>query len=476
MHRVFSAAGALAIGLPIAFVLAHCSTGGASAPEMPTDDAWAQRQRIATYSKDIAPILAARCQSCHVQDGIAPFALGTYAQAFTNHAAIADETLSHAMPPWGADETDTCKPIRALRDDARLTVSEIDLIQQWSQAGAPEGDPADAVSVSPVTPPALTNIAKTLPTSGYTMAASSDVMRCFILDPAITDTKYLSAASFTAGEKSVVHHALIYSDPDRGSLAHAQAAGTTDQYDCFGGPKVDSSQLLMAWAPGGVPYELPPEIGTPLTKGSLIVVQVHYHAVLGKPPTFDKSRIDLKYHDTRPQYFAQTRLLGNTTRKFANGDGIQPGAFGETKFLIAPGEVAHEETWRFTMPFALQEGYLYGAGAHMHYVGVSQELSIHRALPTNDNPENECLLAVPRYDFDWQRGYTYASAGVTTLPKLTANDELWIKCKFNNSNSNPKMSRLMRESGITTPQPVTLGEGTLDEMCLGAFVIVTPAY
>jgi hypothetical protein len=35
------------------------------------------------------------------------------------------------------------------------------------------------------------------------------------------------------------------------------------------------------------------------------------------------------------------------------------------------------------------------------------------------------------------------------------------------------MSRLLRESGMSAPQPIGMGEGTLDEMCLAGFVFLS---
>ncbi len=429
-----------------------------------------------TYYKDVAPIFAKHCEECHSAGGIGPFTLDDYAASSANHAAIAERTLGHTMPPWGAEPTDSCSPGRVFRDDNRLSTNEIDMLQAWSKAGAPMGDPKTATPVEKPQVLGLTNIQQTLTTNGYTMSATTDVLKCFVLDPQVATTKYISALQFVPGEKSIVHHALIFADPDRQSLARATTAGTPGQYDCFGGPKLDNTTMLAAWAPGGVPSEYPTDIGTPLAANSLVVVQVHYHVLPGKAPTFDKSHLDLKFHDAKPKYFAATRLLGNIQRQLTNGDGIIAGEGGEKKLLIAPGETAHEESWRFTMPAILQEGYLYGVGAHMHYVGVKEELHIHRATGnvTSTNPVDECLLSVPKWDFDWQRGYSYVSPDVASLPRLGAGDQVSIKCTYNNTTSNPKMTRLFREGGVTSPQMVTLGETTLDEMCLGAFVIVTP--
>ena len=73
----------------------------------------------------------------------------TYEDAKNAAPIMVAQTKSGAMPPWGALETDTCKPRLGWKDDPRLTADEIATLEAWSLAGAPEGDPKDA-------PPAYT--------------------------------------------------------------------------------------------------------------------------------------------------------------------------------------------------------------------------------------------------------------------------------------------------------------------------------
>src|SRR5437773_9740 len=56
-----------------------------------------------TFSRDIAPIIFARCGSCHRPDGDAPFSLLTYDTARQRAAQIADVTRRRFMPPWKSE-------------------------------------------------------------------------------------------------------------------------------------------------------------------------------------------------------------------------------------------------------------------------------------------------------------------------------------------------------------------------------------
>ena len=61
----------------------------------------------------------------------------TYDEARPWAKAIKEEVNERRMPPWGA-----VKGFGAFRDDQGLTQEQIELINDWVEGGAPEGDPA----------------------------------------------------------------------------------------------------------------------------------------------------------------------------------------------------------------------------------------------------------------------------------------------------------------------------------------------
>jgi cytochrome c553 len=88
-----------------------------------------------TFSRDVAPIVYAKCVSCHHQGGEAPFSLITYADAAKRGRLIAEVTRSRFMPPW--------QPEQGYGDfdgDRRLSDEEIRTLLEWVAAGAPEGN------------------------------------------------------------------------------------------------------------------------------------------------------------------------------------------------------------------------------------------------------------------------------------------------------------------------------------------------
>jgi hypothetical protein len=88
-----------------------------------------------TFSREISRLLYNRCVSCHRQGGSA-FSLVSYAEARPWAKAIEEEVLERRMPPWGA-----VKGFGNFRDDQALTQEQLELIADWVEGGAPEGDP-----------------------------------------------------------------------------------------------------------------------------------------------------------------------------------------------------------------------------------------------------------------------------------------------------------------------------------------------
>ena len=100
-----------------------------------------------TFDREIIRIVHARCESCHREGGSA-FSLMTYDEARPWAKAMQEEVLERRMPPWGA-----VKGFGEFRDDQALTPEQIELVADWVEGGAPEGEPKDLPAVSATAPP-----------------------------------------------------------------------------------------------------------------------------------------------------------------------------------------------------------------------------------------------------------------------------------------------------------------------------------
>ena len=104
-----------------------------------------------TWEREIAPIVQARCVSCHIDQGRAPMSLATYEAAKPWARAIRTQVLSRQMPKWGA-----ARGYGDFVNDPSLSPFEIQLIVAWVDGGAPKALPAPARPpvAPPVRPPA----------------------------------------------------------------------------------------------------------------------------------------------------------------------------------------------------------------------------------------------------------------------------------------------------------------------------------
>ncbi len=95
------------------------------------------------------------------------------------------------------------------------------------------------------------------PATPFALDPGSDRFRCFVLDPKLQKDSFVNGVFVIPGDAAVVHHVLVFSDPNGKSLANADASLS---FDCFGGVSVADTQLLTAWTPGGIPLEYPTNI------------------------------------------------------------------------------------------------------------------------------------------------------------------------------------------------------------------------
>lgn len=437
-----------------------------------------------TFHKDVEPILQKSCMGCHSTGNIAPFSLTKYEDAKAVAGLIAAQTRAKQMPPWGAQETAECTPRFAWKADPRLSEEEIKTLEAWNEGGALEGDAKDAppAYVAPSPDLAGQNV-ELVPSQPFVASGDQDQFRCFILDPNLTEDSYLNGFQIVPGNAKVVHHAVMLLDTQR---ATEKLAGPDGSFDCFNLPQVPGSQLMGAWAPGADPLTLPEGVGMSMPKGSLVVMQIHYHPA-GTTADPDTTRFQLRVTKEKPKYGYNFYLLGNfdaPVNEYGFGLLPDPEDTKGVEFLVPANSKHHVETMQFTYP-ALDSpvqqfiqfpagAHLYGSFAHMHYIGRDMKISISRAAETSESPKDECLLQTPDWDFAWQRSYIY-DAEIDKLPTIGAGDVVTFRCSYDNSTDNPDLVRALKEAKQPSPIDVHYGEGsTLDEMCIGGIPIIYP--
>lgn len=378
--------------------------------------------------------------------------------------AMMVEVAARRMPPWGAQDTHECAPPLPWRNDERLSNDEIETLQRWEAAGAPEGNPSDAPpAMNPVQ--SLHLVAPTIdlaPQAAFQPApTSSDEFRCFVLDaPELEAGGFVSAIDVVPGNRKIVHHVTVLADV--GGIASTRA-GPDGSFPCPNGSvahkledgRVPNLTWLLAWAPGARPLELPSNVGIRLQPKSRIVMEVHYSPG-GTEVEPDRTRVQLVMGSKKPEYTVSSWGVGNYPRMDVNGNGLLVGDDGVAEFRIPAGATNHVEEMQAVceVPGPLP---IFGLRAHAHLGGVNLKVDLVR------DGVKQCLLE-DQWDFHWQRVYTY-DAPIAALPAMRAGDKIRLRCTYDNSMGNRRLAQALWERGLQ-PMDMHLGEDSLSEMCL----------
>ncbi|HJQ38438.1 MAG TPA: peroxiredoxin, partial [Thermoanaerobaculia bacterium] len=258
-----------------------------------------------TYNKEVVRILQEHCQGCHRPGDIAPFSLMTYREAAAMAPQIKLMTHLRKMPPW--------KPAEGVGDFAgarRLSQREIDLLAQWADAGAPEGRPEEL----PPAPEPKGDWVLGQPdlvigmTKDFTPPAYRDEYRCFSIPVPANNDLWISTVDFRPGDRTTVHHIVPYLDR---TGASAQLDKDGSGYTCFGGPLIDTEEIIGAWSPGGRPTPLQEGTAVEMPKGARVLMQVHYHPHFGKVGV-DRTEIGLYFAKSQVKKVLRYDIIANT--------------------------------------------------------------------------------------------------------------------------------------------------------------------
>jgi len=446
--------------------LAACGGGG------PSDGPDAGPAPRATWYQDVGPIVAAHCMGCHQDGGIAPFSLTTYEDATDQASRMLTAIESGLMPPWDAEDAADCTPSRGWKDDPRLTPAQIDTIRAWID----DGKAAGTVATLPDPPNTdLSGVTHTLtPGAGYVTSGPNDQFMCFLLQPQFTENvKWMTGLQVRPGNADVVHHAVLavmQPGPELDALKTDHGDGRA--FECSSPATAAGAYLLGVWTPGNQPMQTSDDLSVPLLKGSAVVMQIHYHPA-NQVNAPDSTEIDLRLTNTWPQKMYTYGAWGNA---FTAPELLpDPDDRAGVEFRIPANSPDHAEHMRFTVDTGSQPDLpLFAAYPHMHYIGVGLQVRVERANPQFGEPANECLVNVPKWNFDWQRNYQY-DATFDNLPKIRTGDTIDVRCTYDNTISNPFVQRMLDDAGLSAPVDVVLGEQTLNEMCLGIFGVVFDA-
>ena len=428
------------------------------------------------FSESVQPIFVESCAACHAEGGPGSphWVLGNAQDLVDTHLLISSVLDTGYMPPWPAsDEGVPLKDVRSLRPD------QVQAILDWSAAGAP----LDVDATTPV-PPAngmnrLPNpdaiIDPLAPYAGD--PANADDYRCQVYDPQLTQTQWVTGYEFVPDQEDVVHHAIGYlvAGIEMESALNRNGESGRSGWECYGGSGLGNDEIIIGWAPGQDASQFPEGTGLRMSPGDFWVIQVHYHYEGGAPA--DASQLALTYVDansdegrdmkelTVSQMIAPAEIpcaewesgpLCDRDASYADarnrfgGDGVL------ANVALSLCDARPEDYAHFTQGTAESScdvpaqalgatGEIVALLGHMHEIGDWFRMTLNPGTV-----DEQVLLDIPDWDFDWQYNYEPVDRIV-----ISPNDVIRIECGWDRSLGDPTLE----------PRYIVWADGTNDEMC-----------
>lgn len=410
-----------------------------------------------TYYGAAKAIMDRKCANCHKKGDIAPFELDTYESIYSIRQVVKHSIVSESMPPW--------PPARDCQEylhDRSLTLQEKETLLKWLDNDAPKGDPSEFSMDSKPVPTVEFNLTLEMP-EPYTPRGLDD-NRCFLIPWPGKKPQFQRAFEVEPGEPAMLHHLLVYKVPAVAAAAfHAiDAADVGPGYYCPGGPgpgiHPNGVELIGDWVPGQVEGELPDGVGIQYNPGDLLIMQHHYNtANTGKIP--DRSKYRFRFVDKvrRP---AIASLFFNPAWAVPGAMPILPGVKDTVhSYTFGVSEVLGTLAMRHIPGYALDKPLqLRMAGPHLHSIGSQAYIRIIRG-----GGAKECVVDVPKWDFDWQGLYLIKNKVI-----LNPGDLIQLECHWDNTAENQPT---LPDGSRPDPQFVTWGDRTQDEMCLMGLMV-----
>lgn len=430
-----------------------------------------------TYYEHVKPLLELHCTGCHSEGQISGDIPLTNPDDVEKGASdIAFNVSTGYMPPWMPSTLSL-----PMQHNRSLSDSEIATLVTWDENGAPLGDPEDYMPPED-SPFQLANIRADLTLQleePYIPDETvTDDYRCFAFSLNIDSPRYVTGYEFNPDVTEMAHHGIVYL-VNRSAQPAVERRNFEDGrigWSCYGGVGLSTrSEIIGTWAPGALPTTYPDDTGFRVDPDDIVIIQMHYNLAITRQP--DQTQVTLQLADegmsidelmTFPllapvEIPCPTGVDGSQCDRISALDRVArlygqefhyfPDSLlqdcGQTLADYADNTGENATTYcDYPMSAPLM---VYSAFGHMHELGSRFELELN---PDGDTPV--MMLDIPNWDFHWQDTYQFIEP-----VQLQRGDVLRMTCRWDNSLSE-------------NPRYVVWGEGTEDEMCFGAVIILRP--
>ena len=373
-----------------------------------------------TYSKDIAPLIEAKCATCHKPGDSGPFSLLSYEDVAKRASFIKEVVQSGYMPPWKAD-----KHYVSFANERSLTDKEIETIAKWVDNKMPRGKANGAVTgkinLTPSTqynrkPDLILQVADSFHIAG-------DGLERFVVYKIpfeLKDSANVEAVEFYSNNKKLIHHAnyAVHAVPDENIDLHKTVPYINlteddrrkfDQYR----PYQKIMTYYGGWIPGASYESYPKEFGWVMPKRGVILLTVHY----GPSATDESSFSGINLFFTKTPVARKVKVISFGSGGIGESQ-IEPifyiRANEEKKFTLEVTNPNEDQSILYVWP-------------HMHLIG--KDFKAYITSPAGDTTK---LVYIPRWDFRWQEIYRFRQ-----LIKVTKGSVIHIECTYDNTPNNP---------------------------------------
>jgi hypothetical protein len=393
-----------------------------------------------TFSKDVAPILQAKCVQCHQPNSIAPMSLMTFQEARPWARSIKERVSTRQMPPWHIDPS---VGVQKFKNDMSLSEEQIDTIVRWVDGGALQGDPKD---LPPAKPPVTNNEWQAvmdgfgppdvvIKSSEYTMPAQhQDVWYRPESTIPITEPRWIRMVEIRPTNlkaRKILHHSVAYQvlDPSNtDSINQGTGNGPTPTRNAA--DLVAMRPMIMEWAIGKGYDRYREGTGKLIMPGETISWDQHIHAV-GEEIT-GGSELGLWLYPKGQEPKKRSYLIGFT--------GID-----RTKMLdIPPNSIAHTEGFTVLKENTLITNFQ----PHFHLRGKA--MKVEAILPDGGR---QVVSYIGNFNFNWMTNYIYDDDAAPVFPKGTV---IQVSAFYDNTKAN--------KNNPDPDQWVGYGDRTVDEM------------
>jgi len=377
-----------------------------------------------TFTKNIAPILQDHCLVCHRVGTFAPMSLVTYEQARPWAKSIKQKVLAREMPPWFIDKN---VGVQHFSNDISLSDQDIATLVKWVDGGALMGNPAD------MPPPRAfpdgekwfigqPDLIVTLPKDVIVKAKAPDQWPDILVDPGLTEDRYLQAVQIIPSKgQQVIHHIRTSIVEPKDDAVHSGELDGNVQLEVG-----EQGVFLNEYAIGKQGDVFPEGSGRLIKAGTKINFQFHLHSMGTETPT--NISLGLKFY---PKGYVPKHSITSLT-------------VGVNQIDIRPNEDNVRSDGYLPLP---KPARLLSFQPHMHDRGKAE--CLEAIYPTGKTE----VLSCAKFEFNWMVNYVYDDDAAPLLPAGTVLHSI----SWHDNSSKSKFN----------PDPdaqITWGQRTVDEM------------